>query len=101
MTERFEAEEVLRSATSGAFPSEGDVLIRVADGWIFGTISLAEIDIEFEDIDGLIDSIQIPDPLLVNVIQEQTTNAGTKIEGILHRNSVAPELEARARFARR
>ncbi len=101
MSTIFEAEEILRSAASGAFPNEGDVLIRLADRWIFGTISLAEIDIEFDDIEGIIDSIQIPDPLLVNVIQERTANAGTKVEGILHLNSVAPELEARARFARR
>ncbi len=37
MSERFEAEAILRAAASGAIPAEGNFLIRGPDGWFFGT----------------------------------------------------------------
>ena len=55
----------------------------------------------FSDLSGAISNSQLPDPILVNAINERTANLGTTVEGVLLRNSVAPELEARARFARR
>lgn len=39
MTTRFEAEEIIRAAASGAIPAPGDVLLRVQDGWVFAQLS--------------------------------------------------------------
>ncbi len=36
MSKRFEAEELLREAASGAIPAEGDLLVRGPNGWFFG-----------------------------------------------------------------
>lgn len=38
MSERFEAEALLRAAASGQIPSDGDLLVRGPDGWFFGSI---------------------------------------------------------------
>ncbi|KKN88085.1 hypothetical protein LCGC14_0251570 [marine sediment metagenome] len=55
MTSRFDAEEVLRAAASGAIPAEGETLIRGEDGWQFGSPAVSDLDIDFGDISGIID----------------------------------------------
>ncbi len=37
MSDRFEAEALLRAAASGQIPSKGDLLVRGEDGWFFGS----------------------------------------------------------------
>lgn len=101
MSERFAAEAVLRAAASGAFPNVGDFLIRAQDGWIFSSFDEDEITISFDDIEGHLNPDQMPDPIFVNIINERSTGFGTTVEGVLIRDSVIPEVEARARFSRR
>lgn len=38
MSDRFEAEALLRAACSGQVPGDGDLLVRGPDGWFFGRI---------------------------------------------------------------
>lgn len=38
MSDRFEAEAIIRAAASGAIPAPGDVLLRVQDGWVFANL---------------------------------------------------------------
>ena len=38
MSDRFDAEAILRAAASGAIPSDGDLLVRGPDGWFFGAV---------------------------------------------------------------
>lgn len=38
MSKRFDAEQILREAASGAFPGDGDLLVRGPDGWFFGQV---------------------------------------------------------------
>lgn len=40
-SERFLAEEILRQAASGQIPNLGDLLVRGANGWFFGTVAEA------------------------------------------------------------
>ena len=101
MSERFAAEAILRAAASGAFPNVGDFLIRAQDGWIFSAFDEDGITISFDEIEGHLNPGQMPDPIFVNVINERSTGLGTTVEGVLIRDSVIPEVEARARFSRR
>lgn len=41
MSERFDAEALLRAAASGQIPELGDLLVRGEQGWFFGTVSEA------------------------------------------------------------
>ncbi len=41
MSERFDAEALLRAAASGQIPGLGDLLVRGEDGWFFGTVAEA------------------------------------------------------------
>ena len=41
MSERFDAEAILRHAASGQIPRLGDLLVRGVDGWFFGAVSEA------------------------------------------------------------
>ena len=43
MSDRFDAEKIIRDAASGAIPSLGDILIRTDTGWIFGPINVDDI----------------------------------------------------------
>jgi len=38
VSERFDAEAILRAAASGQIPSDGDLLVRGPDGWFFGRV---------------------------------------------------------------
>jgi len=108
MSTRFEAERILRDAASGAFPAEGDTLLRTADGWIFSNAAGTTTEITFLEILGVIARGQLPPEvafedevnifeaqntfqqlvffllgLQVDFINEQTPDAGVTIDGVL------------------
>ncbi len=63
MTERFDAEEILRAAASGAIPATGVALVRADDGWVFKQVSEAATEggtpLAFSDISGFLGINQI------------------------------------------
>jgi len=54
----------------------------------------ASLAIAFAQLTGTIANSQLPDPILVDAINERTAGVGTTVEGVLMRDSQAPELEA-------
>jgi len=63
MTDRFDAEELLRAAASGDIPETGEALVRDDDGWVFKQVSEAVTEggtpLTFEDIAGFLGINQI------------------------------------------
>ena len=97
MSDRFEAEEILRAACSGLIPLEGQTLIRTIDGWIFGQVTGAEIVITYEEIEGIIDDrFQLP----AEIAYEDEVNTFTERNNFAGQLS-APDHEAWVRFNRR
>ncbi len=97
MSSRFEAEEILRAAASGAVPSEGDVLLRTAEGWVFLPTTDIEIKVSLEDIsEPLDDRFILPAAIAyedeINLFTERNTFSG---------QLSAPDFEAGMRFSRR
>lgn len=71
MSERFQAEALLRAAASGAIPEPGDTLVRTERGWVFaaptgvippGSIGPAQItSLPFTKLTGVIADGQVPE----------------------------------------
>lgn len=102
MSQRFGAEALIRAAASGAFPVDGDILLRTPNGWVFAQASETTSVIEFTEIIGIVDKSQLPPSVayedeanvfgptqkfegtvLVDIINECTLDAGVTIEGVL------------------
>ncbi|KKM19694.1 hypothetical protein LCGC14_1653000 [marine sediment metagenome] len=76
MSSRFEAEEILRAAASGAFPAEGHVLLRDADGWKFSPVEELEVQVSLDQIDEPIDDRGLL-PSAIAYEDEDNTFVGT------------------------
>lgn len=108
MTQRFEAEEILRAAASGAIPGPNQVLVRRDldksghSGWVFGVLDIGELDgevdgdqidsIPFEKITGVAARGQLPNA----IAYEDEPNEFTERQTIP--DLVAVNFEALVRF---
>lgn len=59
MSDRFEAEQILRAAASDAIPNEGDVLLRFNEGWRFAPPTESASGTDFTDMTGQIGDTQV------------------------------------------
>jgi len=113
VTGRFDAEEILRAAASGAFPGTNQVLIRKQldvdpkghEGWVFGFLDFDDIEGEidgdvidslpFAKITGVAARFQLPG----SIAYEDESNTFIPRQNI--RDLSAPNFEALMRFNRR
>ena len=54
----------------------------------------ADLSIAFTQLTGIIANSQLPDPILVDAINERSAGVGTTVEGVLIRDSQIPGIEA-------